>query len=269
MSAQRLRIHFAHANGIPSRVYTPLLDELRRDHEVVMLPEIGTDLAYPVTDQWPRLVDQLIHSVESQSDGQPVIGLGHSLGSLLTLMAAYRRPELFRQVIMLDPPLITGPYSLFFHLAKHLHPATADRITPAGLSAKRRDHWDSREQAAEKLRGKGLFASWRPEFFEAYIQHGLKDDPRGGVTLTIPRDVEVAIFRHNPSWWWLRPWHPPRVPVHLLAGQDSQFYQRGLPQWARFQMKIPYTLMKGGHMFPLEYPELTLTKIRELIAVCG
>lgn len=262
-------IHFAHANGIPSPVYTPLLADLQRDHDVVTLPEIGTDPRYPVTNHWPRLVDQLMDSVASQSGGEPVIGLGHSLGSLLTLMAAYRRPELFRQVIMLDPPLITGPFSLFFHLAKHLHPPTADRITPAGLSAKRRDHWDSRAQAAEKLRGKGLFASWQPAFFDAYIQHGLKDDPRGGVTLTIPREVEVAVFRHNPSWWWLKPWHPPQVPVLLLAGQDSLFYQRGLPQWARFQMGIPYTLMKGGHMFPMEYPEETLARIRDVIATPG
>ena len=93
-------IHFAHANGIPSPVYTPLLADLQRDHDVVTLPEIGTDPRYPVTNHWPRLVDQLIDSVASQSGGEPVIGLGHSLGSLLTLMAAYRRPELFRQVIM-------------------------------------------------------------------------------------------------------------------------------------------------------------------------
>jgi predicted alpha/beta superfamily hydrolase len=37
-----------------------------------------------------------------------VIGLGHSFGSLLTLMAAYKKPQLFSQVIIMDPPFVIG-----------------------------------------------------------------------------------------------------------------------------------------------------------------
>ena len=55
-------LHFAHANGIPSPVYTPLLADLQRDHDVVTLPEIGTDPRYPVTNHWPHLVEELIEA---------------------------------------------------------------------------------------------------------------------------------------------------------------------------------------------------------------
>ena len=58
---------------------------------VIRLPIIGL------------LVDQVIDSIVRQAKGRKVIGLGHSLGSVLTLMASFRRPELFSQVIMLDP----------------------------------------------------------------------------------------------------------------------------------------------------------------------
>ena len=67
------------------------------------------------------MIKSLIVSCNNHK-GRKVIGLGHSLGSVLTLMASYRRPELFSQVIMLDPPLIIGKASFVFHLAKIFKP---------------------------------------------------------------------------------------------------------------------------------------------------
>jgi pimeloyl-ACP methyl ester carboxylesterase len=258
-------IHFAHANGIPSAVYGKLLDQLRDDYDVVTLPLIGTDPKFPVTNHWPKLVDQVIDSIERQAQGRPVIALGHSLGSLLSFMAAYRRPELMQMVIMLDPPLINGYYSLGLHLAKNFYPPFVDQITPAGISEKRRDHWPSREDAAQRLRGRGFFAHFDQACFDAYIQHGLTDAPEGGVTLTIPKAVEVAIFRNNPSWWWLTPRRPPNVPARLIVGQDSLFYQRGFPQRVERQLSVPFTLTKGGHMFPLERPVEVAALVKQVI----
>lgn len=258
-------IHFAHANGIPSATYEKLFECLRDDYDVVTLPLIGVDPNYPVTNHWPKLVEQVIDSIERQAQGRKVIALGHSLGSLLSFMAAYQRPDLMSMVIMLDPPLINGPYSFGLHLAKLFHPATVDTLTPAGLSDKRRDHWGSREEAAIKLRPRGFFAHFDQACFDAYIQHGLKDDPKGGVTLTIPKSVEVAVFRNNPSWFWLKPRRAPSVPAHLVVGQDSLFYQRGFPQRAQRQLGVPYSLSKGGHMFPLERPVQTAKIVKGLI----
>lgn len=265
--SKQARIHFAHANGVPSLVYEKILNGLRADFDVVTLPLIGTDPRYPVSNHWPHLVDQLIDSVLQQNAGQKVIGLGHSLGSVLTLMAAYKRPELFHQVIMLDPPLILGRYSFAFHMAKLLSPKTVDKMTPAGLSAKRRDHWDSREQAYELLRNKGFYRGFDDDCFKAYIAHALCPDPvRGGVTLTIPKAVEVAIFRTNPSWWWLSLRKKVPVPVDLWVGEDSLFYQRGFPEIAQKSLGIPYQVVQGGHMFPLEHPLQAIEYVRQSIA---
>ena len=200
-----------------------------------------------------------------QSQGRKVIGLGHSLGSVLTLMASYRRPELFSQVIMLDPPFIIGKASFAFHLAKVFQPKLVDKITPAGLSVRRRDHWESREQAAELLGSRGFYQHFDADCFQAYIQHALSNDPlKGGVTLTIPKVDEVAMFRTTPSMWWL-PMPKPRVPVHLVVGRDSVFLKEKLPQVAKRKLGIPFSIVNGGHMFPLEHPTETVEKIRSLI----
>ncbi len=265
MNSTKPVIHFAHANGVPSKVYQKLFDQLSDQYEVVYVPLIGPDKRYPITNQWPHLVDQIIDSVVQQGKGQPVIGLGHSLGSVLTLMASYKRPDLFSQVIMLDPPLIVGRHAFAFHMAKLFHPKTVDKLTPAGLSVRRRDHWDSREQASESLRPKGFYKDFDPDCFQAYIDFALTEDPlRGGVTLTIPKADEVAIFRTNPSLWWL-PTPKPKMPVHLLVGQNSAFYKRGFPQLTQRKLGIPFRVTEGGHMFPLEHPTEVVALLKSLI----
>lgn len=265
MNSSKPVIHFAHANGVPSRVYQKLFDQFSDEYQVVYVPLIGPDKRYPITNQWPHLVDQVIDSVIQQGGGQPVIGLGHSLGAVLTLMASYKRPELFSQVVMLDPPLIVGRDSFTFQLAKLFNKKMVDKITPAGLSARRRDHWDSREQAGELLRDKGFYANFDPDCFQAYLDYALTADRvRGGVTLTIPKADEVAIFRTNPSLWWL-PTPKPKVPVHLLTGEESAFYKYGFPQLAEEKLGIRFGVMRGGHMFPLEHPIAVVKLLKTLI----
>lgn len=259
-------IHFAHANGVPSRVYRAFFEALSDEYDVVYLPQIGTDPQYPISNHWTHLVTQVIDSIERQANGRPVIAMGHSLGGLLSFMAAYRRPELFSQLIMLDPPLINGFPSLGIHLAKLLNQRYVDKLTPAGISINRRDHWDSREQAAEKLRARGFFAHFDPQCFDDYIQYGLSDDPvRGGVTLTIPKMAEVEIFRTNPSLFWLKPRRAPKIPVKLVVGQESQFLHRGFPQRVKRLLGIEYIVTEGGHMFPLEHPQQVARLVKQVI----
>lgn len=63
---------------------------------------------YPITRDWRYLVDEVIADIEQQFSQQQVIGLGHSFGGLVTLMAAYRRPELFSKLVIMDPPFVIG-----------------------------------------------------------------------------------------------------------------------------------------------------------------
>lgn len=259
-------IHFAHANGVPSLVYKKLFELLKDDFDVIYVPELGTDQRYPIDNQWRSLTQQVIDSIVRQANGRKVIGLGHSLGSVLTFQAALKRPELFEQVIMIDPPMLMGKDGFLFHWAKTLKLKIADKMSPAALSKRRRDHWETREQAAELLRNRGFYKTFDADCFQAYIDHALVEDKiRGGVELSIPKNAEVEIFRSNPSLWWL-PQQKLHVPVEVLYAEQGPFLARGFPQMMKAKFAVEYQVISGGHMFPLEKPLETVQLLKDVIA---
>lgn len=268
-------IHFGHANGVPSAVYEPMFEALSDTFTIEYVPMLGADPDYPVDNHWHMLTEQVIHSVRqacSKHGVAQVVGLGHSLGALCTLQAMYRRPELFNQSLLMDPPWIYGSASFVWHMAKQgdrlpkMNNRLMDKLSPANMSKYRRDVWDSREQAYEQLRDKGIFKNFTERCFQGYIDHGLTERADGKVTLAIPKDSEVAIFRTNPSWYWLTPSEPPKSPVRLIIAEDGIFLKRKFPQKVKRRLGIEFETHPGGHMFPLERPEAVAARIKEILA---
>lgn len=258
-------IHFAHANGVPAQAYQKLFDALSDQFDVIYVPLIGTDQRYPVDNHWESMTQQVIDSIVQKAKGRKVIGIGHSLGAVLTFKAALKRPDLFERVLMMDPPLILGKESVMLHIAKVLKLKAVDSMSPAALSLRRRDHWESREQAAELLRPKGFYQEFDAQCFDDYIRYALTDDHlRGGVELTIPKMTEVEIFRTNPSLWWM-PQAKPMIPVEMLIASKGPFLKMRFPQKAQKKFGTPFQVFEGSHMFPLEHPVEVAEKIKTLL----
>ncbi|WP_201555256.1 alpha/beta fold hydrolase [Psychrobacter sp. 72-O-c] len=271
---QKPVIHFAHANGMPSAVYQPLFEGLEAFFTIEYIPMLGDNPNYPVDDHWRSLTQQIIDSVKhtcEQHGVTQVVAIGHSLGGLCTLQALYRAPKYFSQAVLLDPPWLYGKTSFIWHLAKTadrlplMNNRLMDKLSPAGVSKNRRDVWDSREDAYDKLRHKGFFKSFDERSFQGYIEHGLHERADGKVTLAIPKASEVAVFRTNPSLYWLIPNRGPKPPVTLIIGEGSLFLKRKFPQQIKARLGINYQTHEGGHMFPLEYPDSVSADVLDLI----
>lgn len=255
-------IHFTHANGIPAASYQKFLSGFSAEFDVKAIPLIGMDTRYPITNDWRYLVDQVIDDIEQQFGQQKVVGLGHSFGSLLTLMAAYKRPDLFSQLIIMDPPFVIGRRAAMFELVQKLNLKAIHKFTPSGLTLKRKDHWLSAEQAFDALRNNWLFKDFDDQCFQDFFDSGIQADPvRGGVTLRIPKLIEAEIFKTVPAWWWRTPRKAPKLPIHLMTADHSPFYKQGFPQAMQKIYKIDHSVMQGGHMFPLEQPEKTAQQV--------
>ena len=130
-------IHFAHGNGFPALCYKQFLERLGAQFDYCYIDKIGHNPLYPVGENWHNLVAELLASIKSQANNQPVIAVGHSLGGVLSLLAAIEEPEYFKMVILLDSPLIGPLKSSMVRLAKSL--GVIDRITPAFRSKGRRE----------------------------------------------------------------------------------------------------------------------------------
>jgi len=56
------------------------------------------------------------------------------------------------------------------------------------------------------------------------------------------------------------------MPVHLITAEQSHFYKQGLPQGMKKIYGIEFSVVEGGHMFPLEQPESISQSVKKIIS---
>ncbi|MCE4556024.1 alpha/beta fold hydrolase [Roseateles cellulosilyticus] len=258
-------IVFAHANSYPAGCYRVLFERWRgAGWRVEALDRFGHDPRFPVTSNWRQLCDQLLHFIDEdvRPDG-PVALVGHSLGGMLSLMAACRRPELARSVVMLDSPVIAGVKAAFVAVAKTT--GLAHRVGPAPIARQRRQTWPDREAVRQHFSAKKMFARWDPRVLDDYVQQGF-EEADGQVCLRFSREIEARIYRtlphHLPLLLRLR---PPQCPVSFIGGTASvELRQAG----AAASMKLAgerWRWMEGTHLFPFEKPDETAGMVLDLL----
>ncbi len=224
-----------------------MLEPLAAHYRVGAIETIGTDARYPVTERWQHLVEHLEHEIEHRWRGEPVFGVGHSLGGYLTLLAAVRRPELFRAIVLLDAPVIGPIKGRLLGATKRL--GIVDRVTPAGMTRDRRSLWPSREDARAHLRSRKLFHRFADACLDDYVRHALEGDG-DNLRLRIDPEVEYRIYRTVPHDMWAQAKRL-RVPAGFVGGADSEVLRMvGLSAMRGWRKrKVP-----GGHLFPFEHP---------------
>ncbi|MEP6719958.1 MAG: alpha/beta hydrolase [Variovorax sp.] len=253
---------FSHGNSFPASTYRVMLDSLRaRGFEVDAIEKFGHDPKYPVTDNWPHLVQQLADFARAAADrhGGPVFLVGHSLGGFLSLMCAARHPDLARGVLLLDSPLIGGWRANTLNIVKRT--PLMKSMSPSLVSRKRKNSWEHREAVFEHFRSKKAFARWEPQVLHDYIDHGTldADDVR---TLSFDRDVETAIYDtlpHNLSGLLRR--HPLKCAAAFIGGRQSREMKAVGMAMTEQITKGRIAMLDGTHLFPMEKPIATAAAI--------
>lgn len=255
-------LHFAHANGFPAGSYKTLFDELAQDYQLIAIDKLGHNPNYPIRDGWNELAEELIDYLCTHAS-EPVIGVGHSLGAMITFIAAHKRPELFKQIIMLDPPLAMSYGSVFFKLVKTL--GKIDQYSPAGKTQHRIQHWSNRRLATDYFASRALFKHFDPQGIDHYLDAGTDQLPDGSLQLNYRVDVECDIYRTIPHHIeCLR--QPLQVPGHIIRGSNSEVTRTNFAQRLAKRHHMNYLeFPEGQHLFPLEKPVVCAAFIKELI----
>lgn len=262
-------IVFSHANGFPAGTYRLLFEAWRAAGFQVIAPDrFGHDAAYPVRSNWSPTRDELLAFIQQRAPGRTVHLVGHSLGGLLSLLVASRRPDIAASVVLIDAPLIGGWRAHGLQVFKTT--GLVRRVSPGKVSQRRRWQWPSAEAAHEHFAAKAAFRRWDPRALADYIANGLEPDPGGppgSVRLHFRREVETRFYNTLPHHFdRLLSRHPLRCPVHFIGGtQSAEMRQAGM-EAARRLVKERLTMIEGTHLFPMERPGETA---RAVLAALG
>jgi pimeloyl-ACP methyl ester carboxylesterase len=259
-------IIFSHANSFPASTYGVLFKSLKaRSFAVRAIEKFGHDPQYPVSNNWPHLVQQLrdFAQAEVARIGAPVFLAGHSFGGFVSLMVAAMAPELARGVLLIDSPILGGWRATTFSVIKSAQ--LVGSLSPGATSSRRRNSWPNQAAALEHFRHKRAFAHWDPQVLQDYIAHGTHDEGRGAEkkrVLSFDRAVETAIYNTLPdNLDQMLKRHPLKCPVAFIGGTHSaEMKQVGMAMTERItQGRV--MLLEGSHLFPMEKPLATAAAI--------
>ncbi len=258
-------VHLAHANGFPPGSYRPLAQELADCCHVVALRSrpLWPGSRPQSAPTWQPMVDDLVEGLEGLGL-KGIVGVGHSLGGVLTMWAAIRRPALFRAVVLVEPVLLPPSWLWWLRLMRLLGLSRRQPLVQSALHRHRT--WPSRQACFDHYRAKPLFARWSDEALWAYVEAGTRPRPEGGVELVYPPEWEAQVFATSPTGVW-RDVPNLRAPTLLIRGERSEtFRPTALARAARL---IPHAqvavIANAGHLAPMECPAETARLIAEFV----
>lgn len=246
---------FAHANGFNAATYRSLLAPLSASLRI-LAPDLRghgqTRLPTPTKGRWSwnDHRDDLAALLDTL-DGPPVALAGHSMGGTSALLAAAERPDKISRLVLFDPVIMPRSVSLMMVLPGLRTLARHWPITKGAI--RRRNQFDSPEQALASWRGRGAFKGWSEMMLADYVSEAFVPSEDGGLRLACTPQWEASNYAsqgHNP-WRALRRLER---PVHALKAEHGSVSR--LAASSRLPQLTVETVAGGGHLFPMTHPDI-------------
>ena len=252
-------LHFLHANGYPPECYEPFLKLLGKNYHV-----LGMYLRplWPGSDpdeirDWNPFSEDLLQFLGEHNLG-PVIGVGHSIGAVVTLRAALKESDRFRALLLMEPVLFPRYFMLEWNLARVL--GLRNRIHPKiASSLHRRREFDDLEKVFAGYRRREVFRFFSNENLRAYIKGMTRPKADGGHELAFSPEWETRIY-YTSIW---RDWDlwsglsKLEIPTLIIRGAETDtFWESTARTVHKKNPRIEtVTLENATHLLPLERPE--------------
>ena len=255
-------LHFAHANGFPPGTYRQFLNQLGDCYHVLAMAQrpLWPGEEPEQLDGWHELAGDLIRFLDDRGL-QGIVGAGHSLGAVVTMVAALARPDLFQKLVLVEPVFL--PPAIL--AAAEAHPEQAFELPLVHSARRRRHHWPSRQAAFTHYRKKQVFARFSDKALRDYVEHGF-EECGDSVELRFSREWEARFYGTPP----LKVWEQiPQIQHPTLAVRGAETDTLMNPAWELWQQLQPAAqfveVAGAGHLVPMEEPaELATTVVRFL-----
>jgi pimeloyl-ACP methyl ester carboxylesterase len=245
----------SHATGFHAHCYRPtalrLTDRFRvygldyRGHGETAAPD-GWHV------DWERFGDDAHAVARAIAPDGGLVGVGHSMGGAALLMAAHRDPGRFDRLVLYEPIAIPDDAP---QVPMDDHPIVLGAL-------RRRQVFDSYDDAIENYRDKLPLSVMTPEVLRLYVEHGFRpiagdDGAPAGVEIVCTADIEAGIFarsRDNGVWHLL-----PGIatPTTVVAGHVDELQPSG--RCAAIAARLPdarsVDLPHQSHLGPFSHPD--------------
>ena len=251
-------LHFLHANGYPPECYKPLLELLKTQYHIfgMKLRPLWDDAKIEEINDWHPFSDDLQHFLTTGGLA-PAIGVGHSIGGIVTLRTALRDPGKFRALVLLDPVLFMPAFLVGWNLVRAI--GLGEKTHPLIAGAKRRrSTFDDLESVFRSYRSRNVFKYMSDENLRIYIEGITGQRPDGGYELVYSPEWEAHIYltglRDFDLW---RDLPNLKVPTLIIRGAETDtFLERNANLVKKKNQKIKIvTLERSTHLLPLERPQ--------------
>lgn len=260
-------LHFLHANGYPPECYRPFLELLQTQYHVfgMLLRPLWKDSNPSEIRSWGPFSEDLLQFLAQQP--APVIGVGHSIGAVVTLRAALRDPGRFSALILLDPVLLVPSRLLLWKFFYTL--GLADRFHPLIMGAKkRRRAFDDLETVFRSYRSRTVFRYMSDENLRIYIEGMTRPKADGTYELAYPPEWEAQIYRTSLQDFDIWRGLPKLdVPTLFIRGAETDtFLENAAKLVKRMQPRAWVELLdKSTHLLPLEQPQEVFDRMQSFL----
>ncbi len=258
---------FAHANGYPPQAYLSFLKPIIKDYQVfsLYLRSFWPDSNPQEMRDWRAFRDDYLPEVEmlrgkygkqNALTGQ-LIGVGHSLGAMTTLMAAIKNPDLFQMLVLIEPVLFPRLRGMLirllapFGILRKVHPLIRGTL-------RRKTRFESREAMYQRYRVKPVFSGLSDLVLGNYVDGLTVEDPEGGVKLAYPPEWEARIYETGgiADWYVWRNLSKVQCPVLVIRGEDTYVLSDRVinSMVGKMPRGESCTIEGTGHLVPLEAP---------------
>lgn len=246
-------------------MYMDMLDPLAEGANLAApdLPGHGSSTWQGTISDWSSLADYYLSDLPAFIRSGDTVGIGHSIGGIVTAIMSNQRPGLFSRLILLDPVLLDR--SLIAIIATMRLLGQDHNFPLAKKAYRRKRQFSSREKALDHYRKKRVFSGFGENTLERYVDHCMQAMEDGSLSLSCSPELEASIYRSLPlsNWQQIRKLS---VPTLILVGEDSDtISSRGVKRLSRINSNLIVQTLPGGHLFPLENPETSADLIRSFL----
>lgn len=262
------RIHLLHGNGFSAMTLAAVASQFPTDWNIWLtnIPGHGESTQPAVkVPNWQDMANSIADAIYQQANVKergPLIGVGHSMGGVLTLLAAAKYPDLFSEIILLDP-ILFKPNMIFAQRLLRVTGTWRQRALVKSV-ANRTAVWQNLSEMKKDIAKKSFYKPWHQQVINDYCQYSTHE-VNNNVALSCSPAWEASIFGSYPVGLW-RAVKKLTVPTMILQAQKSYFF---IPSAVKRAVKknnnIQWQVFGNHHCFPMEQPIETANILTQLI----